>query len=198
MRFSQLDLVCRQHFGRTRSDSASNETFYSFVAAERLSKPATPPKTSHKHIPTHLHIPNRPTSHLICFEFNVVASTLFKMSEEKELTDPSAVTPSTLNQAKGDKATPTPDDEATSKQNLNQEQAANVGEEGEKKQEEQQEKTEEEENGDDDDDDDEDDEPVKYRYTLKHEDGSSEIIEEEWINNDFYLSDEQIHKILNH
>ena len=103
------------------------------------------------------------------------------MSEEKELTDPSAVTPSTLNQAKGDKATPTPDDKATSKQNLNQEQAANVGEEGEKKQEEQQEKTEEEENGDDDDeDDDEDDEPVKYRYTLKHEDGSSEIIEEEW------------------
>ena len=24
------------------------------------------------------------------------------------------------------------------------------------------------------------------------------MIEEEWINNDFYLSDEQIHKILNH
>ena len=74
----------RQHFGRTRySDSASNETFYSFVAAERLSKPATPPKTSHKHIPTHLHIPNRPTSHLICFEFNVVASTYSKCLKKK-------------------------------------------------------------------------------------------------------------------
>ena len=68
---------------RSYSDSASNETFYSFVAAERLSKPATPPKTSHKHIPTHLHIPNRPTSHLICFEFNVVASTYSKCLKKK-------------------------------------------------------------------------------------------------------------------
>ena len=36
--------------------------------------------------------------------------------------------------------------------------------------------------GDDDDDDDDDDDepPVKYTYTIKHEDGTSELVEEEW------------------
>ena len=37
-----------------------------------------------------------------------------------------------------------------------------------------------EKGGDDDDDDDDDVPPVKYKYTVKHEDGTSEIIEEEW------------------